>query len=93
MIPAGSTSSSRAVVTHSSGASIGIMPVNVPSMTPTIEYGSPRRRTLRPSTDGSPPNSRCHSRSEMTTWRGALRMSSAGVSVRPRRAFTPSRVK
>ncbi len=29
MIPAGSTSSSRAVVTHNSGASIGVMPVNV----------------------------------------------------------------
>ena len=28
------------------------MPVNDPSMTPTIEYGSPRRRMLRPRTDG-----------------------------------------
>ena len=90
MMPAGSTSSTCAIGSHSSGVSSGTTPVNAAGATPTIVYGSPRSVSDLPTIAGSLPNSRCHMRCEITTTRGAAGSSSDGTSRRPRNGCTPS---
>ena len=90
LMPAGSTSSTKRTGTQISGASIGTMPLNESSSTPTIVNSCPRMRSVRPTALGSPPNSRCQYRFDNTTVRGASGASSDARSVRPRRAETPS---
>ena len=58
LIPAGSISSAKRTGTQISGASMGTMPVNVSSSTPTTVNSCPRMRSVRPMAEASPPNSR-----------------------------------
>ena len=48
-MPAGSTSSTHATGVHSSGCSIGTIPVNAPGATPTMVYGWPWISSVWPS--------------------------------------------
>ena len=57
-MPTGSTSSDDATGIHSSGERIGTIPLKRAGATPTIVYGVPRIRTLRPATSGAEPSSR-----------------------------------
>ena len=57
-IPTGSTSSDAETVIHISGARIGTMPLNDAVATPTMVYGVPRMRSVRPTTSGAEPSSR-----------------------------------
>ena len=44
--------------TQRSGERIDVMPVNPGGVTPTIVYGWPRSRSVRPTTSGAEPSSR-----------------------------------
>ncbi len=92
-IPTGSVSSEDATGTHKSGASIGTMPVNRSGTTPTIVYGLPRMRIVRPSASVVPPSSRDQYRFDTMTTRGAPGRSSEAAIVRPTAAPTPSTSK
>src|SRR5262245_11373075 len=62
-------------------------------MTPTMVYGCPLNRIVRPRTDGSDPNRVRHSGCARTTVRGAPARSSTNDNARPRsgRASTTSK--
>jgi hypothetical protein len=77
-----------------SGASPTLSPKNVRGATPTIVKVAAFRRKLRPTTEGSRANRRAQNASLMTATSSPTgSRSSAGSSVRPADAATPSVVK
>jgi hypothetical protein len=56
-MPIGSASSDADTGIHSSGDSTGTMPLNRAGATPTIVYGFPRMRSVRPTAFGADPSS------------------------------------
>ena len=87
----GWTSSTQATGIHNAGVRTGaFMPPKGAGATPTMVYGRPPMRSVRPTASGSASNAADQNAAEITTTGAATGRSSSGDSARPSAAGTPS---
>ncbi len=96
-VPLSSTSGLNAAAAHTGSATLNDRPTSSPgkpgSATPMISTGRLSIGIVRPTTEGSPPNSRCQNAWLITAVGAQPRESSAAVNNRPTAGRTPSTPK